>query len=255
MLREQSLHTRRRRRLTWDEGPRAVGARHTAARFVPSRDWPELTAVKAIDGTAGALSDRYGQSRESGGDVLLARAIIDARCDVCAFAQLEHAETLGHVNSLPPPFSAIQRDAAVEIAWCERHSTGVIVYTLVQSCLVAAASPASAPPRRPTTGARARQNSAATASDGIPRSPTRCVPSRNATAPVWPPWRSLGLSPSPASRAPSSAEAVRSRSMVRSAQRTWCLRRRICTRSPPPSSAPAPAPDPSCLRTRQRVTR
>jgi aryl-alcohol dehydrogenase-like predicted oxidoreductase len=50
--------------------------------------------------------------------------------------QLERAEALGHVDSLQPPFSLIHRDAAAEIAWCERHGTGVIVYSPMQSGLL-----------------------------------------------------------------------------------------------------------------------
>ncbi len=51
-------------------------------------------------------------------------------------AQLEVAEKLGHVDSLQPPFSAIRRTSAPEIAWCAAHSTGVIVYSPMQSGLL-----------------------------------------------------------------------------------------------------------------------
>lgn len=50
--------------------------------------------------------------------------------------QLEIAEKVGHVDSLQPPFSAINRDAASEIAWCADHDTGVIVYSPMQSGLL-----------------------------------------------------------------------------------------------------------------------
>jgi aryl-alcohol dehydrogenase-like predicted oxidoreductase len=50
--------------------------------------------------------------------------------------QLEQAEKLGHVNTLQPPFSAINRSAAQAIAWCARHATGVIVYSPMQSGLL-----------------------------------------------------------------------------------------------------------------------
>ena len=50
--------------------------------------------------------------------------------------QLELADKLGHVNTLQPPFSAINRSSAVEIAWCARHATGVIVYSPMQSGLL-----------------------------------------------------------------------------------------------------------------------
>ena len=52
-------------------------------------------------------------------------------------AQLEQAEALGHVDTLQPPFSAIQRGAGADlIPWCERNGTGVIVYSPMQSGLL-----------------------------------------------------------------------------------------------------------------------
>jgi aryl-alcohol dehydrogenase-like predicted oxidoreductase len=50
--------------------------------------------------------------------------------------QLGAAEALGHVDSLQPPFSLINRDAVDEIAWCQAHQTGVIVYSPMQSGLL-----------------------------------------------------------------------------------------------------------------------
>jgi aryl-alcohol dehydrogenase-like predicted oxidoreductase len=55
-------------------------------------------------------------------------------------AQLKAAEALGHVDTLQPPFSAIKREAgAAEIAWCEAHGTGVIVYSPMQAGLLTGA--------------------------------------------------------------------------------------------------------------------
>ena len=54
-------------------------------------------------------------------------------------AQLEQAELLGHVDSLQPPFSAIVRREAAEIAWCAAHETGVIVYSPMQAGLLSGA--------------------------------------------------------------------------------------------------------------------
>jgi len=51
-------------------------------------------------------------------------------------AQLEQAEALGHVDTLQPPFSAVRRLNAPEIAWCAAHSTGVIVYSPMQAGLL-----------------------------------------------------------------------------------------------------------------------
>jgi aryl-alcohol dehydrogenase-like predicted oxidoreductase len=54
-------------------------------------------------------------------------------------AQLEVAEALGHVDSLQPPFSAIKRTMADEVAWCAAHSTGVIGYAPMQAGLLSGA--------------------------------------------------------------------------------------------------------------------
>ncbi len=52
-------------------------------------------------------------------------------------AQVEVAEALGHVESLQPPFSAIQRGAGADlIPWCAQNGTGVIVYSPMQSGLL-----------------------------------------------------------------------------------------------------------------------
>jgi len=51
--------------------------------------------------------------------------------------QLAAAETLGHVDTLQPPFSAIRRAVATdELPWCDEHRTGVIVYSPMQSGLL-----------------------------------------------------------------------------------------------------------------------
>ena len=54
-----------------------------------------------------------------------------------ALAQLEAAERLGHVDTLQPPFSGINREVArTELPWCAAHGTGVIVYSPMQSGLL-----------------------------------------------------------------------------------------------------------------------
>lgn len=51
--------------------------------------------------------------------------------------QLAEAEQLGHVDTLQPPLSALQRSAiARELPWCAAHDTGVIVYSPMQSGLL-----------------------------------------------------------------------------------------------------------------------
>ncbi|MEU6394372.1 aldo/keto reductase [Streptomyces sp. NPDC046939] len=49
---------------------------------------------------------------------------------------LEAAERIAHVDVVQPPFSAINRSAAAEIAWARAHDTGVIVYSPLQSGLL-----------------------------------------------------------------------------------------------------------------------
>lgn len=53
--------------------------------------------------------------------------------------QLQAAEKIGHVDSLQPPFSAIKRAAARELAWCHGNGTGAIVYSPMQSGLLTGA--------------------------------------------------------------------------------------------------------------------
>lgn len=50
---------------------------------------------------------------------------------------LDRCEAIRHVDSLQPPFSLIQREAAAqEIPWCAGHGTGVICYSPMQSGLL-----------------------------------------------------------------------------------------------------------------------
>ena len=53
---------------------------------------------------------------------------------------LEAAEKVGHVESLQPPFSAVNRSAGADVLpWCDEHRTGVIVYSPMQSGLLTGA--------------------------------------------------------------------------------------------------------------------
>ncbi|MFF8309231.1 aldo/keto reductase [Streptomyces lydicus] len=52
---------------------------------------------------------------------------------------LDAAEQIAHVDVIQPPFSAINRSAAPEIAWAHAHGTGVIVYSPLQSGLLTGA--------------------------------------------------------------------------------------------------------------------
>ncbi|MEV6773069.1 aldo/keto reductase [Nocardia sp. NPDC051030] len=54
-------------------------------------------------------------------------------------AELNRAEAVAHVDAIQPPFSAINRTSAPEIAWAQAHSTGVIAYSPLQSGLLTGA--------------------------------------------------------------------------------------------------------------------
>jgi aryl-alcohol dehydrogenase-like predicted oxidoreductase len=55
-------------------------------------------------------------------------------------AQLDAAEAIGHVDSLQPPFSPVNRAAGGDvIPWCDKNGTGVIVYSPMQSGLLTGA--------------------------------------------------------------------------------------------------------------------
>lgn len=54
--------------------------------------------------------------------------------------QVAAAERIGHVDSVQPPLSLVNRDAAEDlIPWCRDHATGVIVYSPMQSGLLTGA--------------------------------------------------------------------------------------------------------------------
>lgn len=54
--------------------------------------------------------------------------------------RLDVAESLGHVDSLQPPFSAIRQEARDDLLpWCEAHGTAVIVYSPMGSGLLTGA--------------------------------------------------------------------------------------------------------------------
>jgi aryl-alcohol dehydrogenase-like predicted oxidoreductase len=51
---------------------------------------------------------------------------------------LDRCERIRHVDTLQPPFSLLRRDAAAElIPWCHRHATAVLVYSPLESGLLA----------------------------------------------------------------------------------------------------------------------
>jgi aryl-alcohol dehydrogenase-like predicted oxidoreductase len=74
-------------------------------------------------------------------------------------AQLAAAETLGHVDTLQPPFSAIKRNVgAAELPWCDLHGTGVIVYSPMQSGLLSGSFSAARAASLPANDWRSRNS-------------------------------------------------------------------------------------------------
>ena len=72
-------------------------------------------------------------------------------------AQLEAAERVGHVDTLQPPFSAIRRErATLELPWCLKHGTGVIIYSPMQSGLLSGGFSKSRAEKLPVNDWRAR---------------------------------------------------------------------------------------------------
>lgn len=54
--------------------------------------------------------------------------------------ELEAAEAIGHVDTLQPPFSLINREAAADLLpWCAEHGTAAIVYSPMQCGLLSGA--------------------------------------------------------------------------------------------------------------------
>jgi aryl-alcohol dehydrogenase-like predicted oxidoreductase len=130
--------------LVWDEGNRQAAPRRVgSADSIRSEAEASMKrlGVDCIDlyqmhwpSNDGALLDEYWQALLDLKQAGKVRAIGLSNHNV---AQLEDAEKLGHVDTLQPPFSAIRRDAAVDVLpWCADNGTGVIVYSPMQSGLL-----------------------------------------------------------------------------------------------------------------------
>ncbi|MGY2093517.1 aldo/keto reductase [Nocardia gipuzkoensis] len=101
-----------------DHGPLAGGAE---------------TAIDASARTPGTPLEEYWQVMADLQDEGKVRAIGLSNHDT---SRLDRAEVIAHVDSLQPPFSAINRTAADEIAWARSRETGVICYSPMQSGLL-----------------------------------------------------------------------------------------------------------------------
>ena len=127
--------------LTWDDGepmaddtavvtPETVrrGAEDSLRRL--GLDYVDLFQIHYPDEEGNLLDDAWAEMvklRDEG----MALAIGVSNFDVDL---LERCEAIGHVDSLQPHFSAINRAAARElIPWAREHATGVICYSPMQS--------------------------------------------------------------------------------------------------------------------------
>ena len=88
--------------------------------------WPDTRTGTPVEESWGVMADlvRQGKVRWAG----------VSNFDV---ALLERCEPIHHVDSLQPPFNAIQREAGGDLLpWCAEHGTGVIVYSPMMSGLL-----------------------------------------------------------------------------------------------------------------------
>ncbi|MFF0498020.1 aldo/keto reductase [Nocardia aobensis] len=100
----------------------------TGARFVYGADGEPTADATPLEEYWQVMADLRKEGK--------VRAIGLSNHDV---RQLERAEAVAHVDAVQPPFSALNRAAAPEIAWAAAHDTGVIVYSPLQSGLLTGA--------------------------------------------------------------------------------------------------------------------
>jgi aryl-alcohol dehydrogenase-like predicted oxidoreductase len=87
--------------------------------------WPDTSGVEAED-TWGTMAELIEEGKVRYGGV--------SNYDI---ALLERCEKIGHVGSLQPPFSLIDRRAGHELlSWCADNGTGVITYSPLQCGLL-----------------------------------------------------------------------------------------------------------------------
>lgn len=88
--------------------------------------WPDTTTGTAVEDSWGVMAELVAEGKVRWAGV--------SNFDVDL---LERCEPILHVDSLQPPFNAIQREVAAEIIpWCARNGTGVIVYSPMMSGLL-----------------------------------------------------------------------------------------------------------------------
>ena len=97
-----------------------------------SVDRIDLYQVHRPDETGTAVEDSWGEmGRFIEEGKVRAAGVSNFRLD-----ELEAYEAIRHIDSLQPPFSLVNREAAEQIAWCARRGVGVIAYSPMGSGLL-----------------------------------------------------------------------------------------------------------------------
>jgi aryl-alcohol dehydrogenase-like predicted oxidoreductase len=88
--------------------------------------WPDVSTGTPIEESWGVMADLVAEGKVRWAGV--------SNFDV---ALMERCEPILHVDSLQPPFNAVQREVAAEIVpWCDENGTGVIAYSPMMSGLL-----------------------------------------------------------------------------------------------------------------------
>ncbi len=88
--------------------------------------WPDTRTGTPVEESWGVMADLVAQGKVRWAGV--SNFTVDL---------LERCEPIRHVDSLQPPFNAIQREAGgALLAWCADHGTGVIAYSPMMSGLL-----------------------------------------------------------------------------------------------------------------------
>jgi len=88
--------------------------------------WPDTETGTPIEESWGVMADLVHQGK-----------VRWAGVSNFTVEMLERCEPILHVDSLQPPFNAVQREAAADVLpWCDANGTGVIVYSPMMSGLL-----------------------------------------------------------------------------------------------------------------------
>ncbi|WP_326595570.1 aldo/keto reductase [Streptomyces sp. NBC_01803] len=100
-----------------------------------SLDWDTLGG----DGTASPNATPLAEYWQVMADLRQAGKVRAIGLSNHGVAQLAEAEAIAHVDAIQPPFSALDRSAAPEVAWAREHGTAVIAYSPMASGLLTGA--------------------------------------------------------------------------------------------------------------------